>query len=71
VYALQITSAGLAAPPSPGKLVRIARDGTQTELAAGALTQPTGMAVSEDGDVYVANQGTSAQGGQIVRIPAG
>ncbi len=71
VYALQITTAGLAAPPSPGKLVRIARDGTQTELAAGALTQPTGMAVSEDGDIYVANQGTSAQGGQIVRIPAG
>ncbi len=71
VYALQITTGGLAAPPSPGKLVRIAPDGTQTELAAGQLVQPTGMTVSEDGDIYVANQGTSARGGQIVRVAAG
>jgi sugar lactone lactonase YvrE len=71
IYALQITTGGLAAPPSPGKLVRIAPDGTQTELAAGQLVQPTGMAVARNGDIYVANQGTSARGGQVVRIPAG
>ena len=71
VYALQLTTAGLAAPPSPGRLVRIAPDGTQTELAAGKLIQPTGMAVGADGDVYVATNGTSPSAAQIVRVPAG
>jgi hypothetical protein len=71
VYALQLTTTGLAGPPSPGKLVRIAANGTQTELAAGQLVQPTGLAVADDGDIYVANQGTSPSDGQVVRIPAG
>ena len=71
IYALQLTTAGLAAPPSPGRLVRIAPDGTQTELAAGRLIQPTGMAVGADGDVYVATNGLSPTEARIVRVPAG
>jgi sugar lactone lactonase YvrE len=71
VYALQLTTAGLAAPPSPGRLVRIDPDGTQTELAAGGLVQPTGMAVGGDGSVYVATNGTSPSEGRIVRVAAG
>ena len=69
VYVLQASSTGLAGPPSPGKLIRVAADGAQTELAAGLLTQPTGLAVSTGGDVYVANNGMSAGDAQIVRIP--
>jgi hypothetical protein len=71
LYVLQISSTGLAGPPSPGKLIRIARNGRQTELAAGRLEQPTGLAVSRGGDVYVANKGGSGTDGEIVRIRAG
>jgi hypothetical protein len=70
LYVLQISSTGLAGPPSPGKLIRIARNGRQTELAAGRLEQPTGLAVSRGGDVYVANKGGSGTDGEIVRIRA-
>ena len=68
LYVLQISTAGLAGPPSPGKLLRIDPDGTQTELAAGQLTEPTGLAVSRRGDVYVANNGGSPTDGEIVKI---
>jgi hypothetical protein len=69
-YVLQISSNGLAAPPpNPGKLIRVAENGTQTELAAGQLTEPTGVTVAKNGDVFVANQGGSPGDGQIVRIP--
>ena len=70
-YVLQISSNGLAAqPPGPGKLLRIDDDGTQTELAAGRLQEPTGLTVARNGDIYVSNQGSSPNDGQVVRIPA-
>ena len=70
-YVLQISSNGLAAqPPGPGKLLRIDDDGTQTELAAGQLQEPTGLTVARNGDIYVSNQGGSPNDGQVVRIPA-
>ena len=58
LYVLQISSTGLAGP-----------DGTQSELAAGQLQQPTGIAVAKNGDVYVANEGGSPTDAKIVRIP--
>jgi hypothetical protein len=68
LYVLQISTDGLlvTAPPT-GRLIRVDRDGTRTELAAGELTAPTGVAVSDHGDVYVANMGPTTDG-QIVRI---
>jgi sugar lactone lactonase YvrE len=66
---LQISSTGLAGPPSPGKLIRVAANGKKTELAAGMLESPTGIAVSGDGDIYVANKGSSGTDAEIVRIP--
>jgi hypothetical protein len=68
LYVLQISSTGLAGPPSPGKLLRIDPDGTQTELAVGKLVEPTGLAVTRRGNVYVSNQGGSPTDGQIVRV---
>jgi hypothetical protein len=72
LYVLQITSNGLAAEdPGPGRLFRIAPDGRVRELAAGTLQQPTGVAVSGGGAIYVADNGASPTGGQIVRVAAG
>jgi hypothetical protein len=69
LYVLQISSAGLAAQaPSPGKLIRIGPDGTQTELLPGRLQEPTGVTVSGNGDVYVTNNGGSPTDGQILRV---
>ena len=68
VYVLQITTTGLAGPPSPGRLVRVAADGTQIELAAGDLENPTGLAVAPNGDLYVADRGGSPDNARIVRI---
>ena len=68
VYVLQLTTTGLAGPPSPGKLVRVGADGSQTELAAGQLQQPTGLAVARNGDVYVATDGSSPDDAAIVRV---
>jgi hypothetical protein len=65
---LQISSAGLLGPPSRGRRLRVDRDGTRTELAAGQLQEPTGLAVTRRGDVYVANNGGSPTDGQIVRV---
>lgn len=64
VYVLQITTTGLAGPPSPGRLVRVAADGTQIELAAGDLENPTGLAVAPSGDANrrrVSDSGGSAE----------
>jgi DNA-binding beta-propeller fold protein YncE len=54
-------------------LVRISDNGhTVTTLPVTDLYQPTGLAVSADGTVYVSNYGdgntTSAQAGEIVKI---
>jgi hypothetical protein len=68
LYVLQISSTGLLPPPSPGRLIRLAPDGTKTELAAGQLEHPTGVAVAKNGDIYVANRGGSPNNAQIVRI---
>jgi sugar lactone lactonase YvrE len=68
LYVLQISTDGLAGAPGPGRLFRLAPGGGRSELAAGMLEQPTGVVVAGNGDVYVANRGTSATGGQIVRV---
>jgi hypothetical protein len=68
LYVLQISSNGFLGAPSPGKLVRVAADGEQTELAAGLLENPTGLAVRRNGDIYVANRGGSPDAAEIVRI---
>jgi hypothetical protein len=71
LWVLQITTNGLAAQdPGAGKLFRIARSGRVREIAVGGLVQPTGVAVSDAGDVYISNQGGSATEGEIVRVAA-
>ena len=52
-----------------GAVIEIAWNGTKTTLASTGLVQPTGMAVGPDGSIYVSNNGDTAGGGSIVRIP--
>jgi hypothetical protein len=75
LLATELNTGGLLSPPTvPGALVRISNDGqTVTTLPVPDLFQPTGVAVSADGTVYVSNYGdstpsTSSHPGEIVKI---
>jgi hypothetical protein len=68
---LEIDQQGLNDPalsegglPSPGAIIGVHRNGTQTLLASTGLEFPTGMAVTPQGSVYVSNYGVlPASGG--------
>ena len=75
LLATEFNTGGLLSPPTvPGALVRISNNGqTVTTLPVPGLYQPTGLAVSADGTVYVSNYGdsttiTSSHPGEIVKI---
>jgi hypothetical protein len=75
LLATEFNTGGLLSPPTvPGALVRISGDGqTVTTLPVTGLFQPTGVAVSANGTVYVSNYGdsntvTSTHPGEILKI---
>jgi hypothetical protein len=70
LYVLEIATGSMAGPPTPGALIRVAPDGTRAELAPGALTSPTGLALGPHA-AYVSNHGAQAGAGEVVRIPLG
>ncbi len=46
----------------------MAADGTRSEIAAGALISPGGMALGRDGSIYVSRFATLPGAGDVVRI---
>jgi DNA-binding beta-propeller fold protein YncE len=75
LLATELNIGGLLSPPTvPGALVRISNDGrTVRTLPVPGLYQPTGVAVSHDGTVYVSNYGdgntmTAGHPGEIIRV---
>jgi sugar lactone lactonase YvrE len=74
LLATEFNTGGLLSPPTvSGALVRISKNGqTVTTLPVPGLFQPTGVAVSADGTVYVSNYGDStaaaSQPGEVVKI---
>ena len=72
VYVLEAFNCADTRPcfPSPGtgKVIRVARDGTRTVVAAG-LSFPTGLRLGPDGALYVSNFSFGPPHmGQILRI---
>jgi hypothetical protein len=51
-----------------GALVRVNEDGSHDEIASEGLIMPGGMAVDDDGNIYVSNCGICAGDGQVVKI---
>jgi hypothetical protein len=70
LYVVQFSTQSLLAGPAPGALIRVAPDGTRTELAAGRLVTPTGIVLG-DGAAYVSNNGAAPGTGEVLRIPLG
>jgi len=67
LYVLDIAS-GIFGLNPPGRLLRVAPDGTRTIVADEGLLFPSSVAVSDDGAVYVSNRGIFPGGGEVVRI---
>lgn len=52
-----------------GKLIRIEPDGTRTELISGPpLFAPGGVAIGNDGALYLTNRGISPTAGEVLRV---
>ncbi|CAA9228001.1 MAG: hypothetical protein AVDCRST_MAG41-777 [uncultured Corynebacteriales bacterium] len=66
---LEMAERGLLSGDPTGRLVRLEADGTQTVLAREGLSLPGGMAVTPNGDIYISNKITSADGGsELLRL---
>ncbi len=71
MYVLQISNnllVSFGGGPFTGSLIKVSPGGTRTEIAAGQLTAPGGVAVGPDGALYVTNMSVSATAGQVLRI---
>jgi sugar lactone lactonase YvrE len=51
-----------------GALIRIAPDGSRTELVPGVLTAPGGVAMGSDGALYVSNNSIYSRTGEVIRV---
>jgi hypothetical protein len=70
LYVVEFSTKSILAGPAPGALIKVAPDGTRTELAAGRLVTPTGITLG-DGVAYVSNHGAEPGAGEVLRIPLG
>lgn len=72
MYVIELAKNGLLAAfidgDWSGALIRVAPDGTRTEIAAGMLTAPGGVAIGSDGAIYVTNNSIFTGTGQVIRI---
>jgi hypothetical protein len=69
LYVLEIARNAIPNFGAGGRLVRIAPDGTQTDVISGPpLIAPGGVAIGKDGALYVTNMSTSSTAGAVLRI---
>lgn len=68
LYVLQIFTGSLLTGPSPGALFEVKPDGSRHELARGRLSAPTGLAIDDDGTLYVSNRGVTAGEGEVLEL---
>lgn len=72
LYVLEIARNGLLAAFNggdwTGALIRVAPDGTRTEIASAGLFAPGGVALDSKGAIYVTNQSISSGSGEVLRL---
>ena len=70
LYVLDIDSKGIIVPPAFGSISAVTRAGARSTVVPpdGTLTEPGGITVGKDGDLYVTNQARSRDDGQVLRI---
>lgn len=67
LYALELDSDSLLGPGTTGSLYSVGSDGVRT-LLFGGLDTPTGLAIGADGSFFVAVNGYSNGGGEVIRL---
>lgn len=65
---LEITRNGLQSGDLAGRLVGVARDGTQKEIVVPGLVAPGGMTVSRSGAIYISNNSVFSDIGQVLKV---
>lgn len=66
---LELSTGGLLAPATvPGALIRVNDNHSRTTVLTAGLSQPTGLAVAQNGSIYIANHGSSIGIGEIIKI---
>ncbi len=72
LYVLEITKNGLLAAEMggdfTGALIRVEADGSHTEVASDGLVTPAGLAIGQDGSIYISNYGVFAGAGEVLRL---
>ena len=72
LYVLEIAENGLLDAFTTfnfdGALIRVAPDGSRTELLDGVLFAPGGLAIDNDGVIYVTNNGIFSGTGEVIKI---
>jgi|KBSSwiStaDraftv2_1062776.scaffolds.fasta_scaffold03531_12 hypothetical protein len=68
LYVLEISKNGLLSGNGVGALIRVAPNGTRTELVPGELFFPGGLVFGPDGALYVTTGAILPGGGSVVRI---
>lgn len=65
---LEITRNGMLSGDLSGRLVRVAKDGTQKEIVIPGLVAPGGMTVSRSGAIYISNNSVFSDIGQVLKV---
>lgn len=66
LYVLEYDANGLG---DAGALIYVSSDGqTRTTIAADELTNPTGLEIGANGDIYISNKGFVAGQGEVLRL---
>ncbi len=71
IYALEMASNGALSGDPGGSVIHVSPQGVQNVIACQGLIQPTGIATSPYGDVYVSNYGVTPGYGQVVKVISG
>lgn len=68
LYVLEYDANGLLNEGDAGALIYVSPDGkTRTTIADDELTNPTGLEIGSDGDIYISNKGFVAGQGEVLR----
>lgn len=65
---LEITRNGMLSGDLAGRLVRVAKDGTQKEIVIPGLVAPGGLTVSRSGAIYISNNSIFSDIGQVLKV---
>ncbi|MEG4801160.1 ScyD/ScyE family protein [Microcoleus sp. ARI1-B5] len=69
LYVLEYDANGLLNEGDAGALIYVSPDGkTRTTIADDELTNPTGLEIGANGDIYISNKGFVAGQGEVLRL---